>query len=292
MKADFFKRDPAKMEEESKFAHIIDWDLFRIGCQMNKENAIAGSFEFGVIVASEIGKERRNSLELKKVKNVEGVATQHNDAFNDWLKVMRHQATVEGICFIIFLCDEQRPESWGADARDLCIVLHIIKISELKLAIRFCFVPQLVEWFMPKYTKWYHEVKQYGNENAYFVIMLHTVMGIIFQYAERKKHIFGYQTQILGTEAGDMIDSTKRELKEHKYFLMLKKIYSRRYATDAFKDIFATKALESDTSFYTLPTYESDCARLHELQLQNSYMVNTFLCMFNPEIYQQSNVPK
>jgi len=282
MQVDFFKRDPAKMAEESKYSHIMDWDLFRIGCQMNKENQISGSFEFGVIVASEIGKERRNALELKKVKNVEGTATQHIDAFNDWLKTLRHEATVENVCFIIFLCDEQRPESWGADARDLASVLHILKTSELKLAMRFCFMPQLVEWLVPKYMNWYHDVKKWGNENTYFVFILHSIIGVFFQAAERKKNTFGFYTQIYGTEPGDMIDSSNRSLVEHKYYLMPKKIYSRRYATDAFKDIFATKVSNAGTSLYDLPTYESDCATLEELKQQNSYMVNTFLSMYIP----------
>ncbi len=286
MKVNFFKSDPAKMAEESTYSHIMDWDLFRIGCQMCKENAVAGSFEFGVIVASEIGKERRNALELKKVKLSEGVATQHNDAFNDWLKVIRHEATVEGVCFIIFLCDEQRPESWGADARDLCLVLRILKVSDVKLAIRFCFLPQIIEWIFPKYFKWYHKVKKFGNENVYFVVILHTLLGKLFQMAEYKRNTFGYKTQIYGSEMGDEITSTTHQLKEHKYYLMLKKIYARRYSTDCFKDIFAVRALEAGTSLYELPAYTSDCATLDELQQQNSYMVNTFLSMYIPATIQ------
>ena len=46
----------------------------------------------------------------------------------------RHSATVVNYPFIKVFTDEQRPESWGADARDLCDVLNIIETSEQRLA--------------------------------------------------------------------------------------------------------------------------------------------------------------
>ena len=150
-------------------------------------------------------------------------------------------------------------------------------------------MPQLVEWFFLKYFEWYHKVKQYGNENTYFVIVLHTVFGKIFQDCEWKCNTFGYKIQIYGSEMGDMIDSNVKSLEEHKYYLMLKKIYSRRYSTDCFRDIFAQKSLEAGTSLYELPTYRSDCAELDELKQQNSYMVKTFLSMYIPATIEYRN---
>ena len=294
--ADFFKRDPSKLRDESSFSHIIDWDLFRVGCQMNKENAIAGSFEFGVIFASEIGKERQNALELKETKKGSDEANQKNDLFNAWLKYIRHNATIEGQCFVYFLADEQRPESWGADARDLSSVLHILSVSERKLTLHFCFLPVIVEYIQKIYFSWYHKVKECGNENVYIVSFVHLILGKLFQKAEYLTNTFGYYTQVIGSESGTEVSKNNSGvmLEEHKYFLMTKKIYACRYSTDAFKDIFARRTLEAGTSLYEIDTYKSECAILEELARQNSYQSQQFITLYLPSqvrqvIYQNVN---
>ena len=282
--ADFFKRDPAKIKEESSYSHIIDWDLFRVGCQMNKENAIAGSLEFGVVFASEIGKERQNTLELKELKKGSDEANQKNDLFNAWLKYIRHNATIENECFIYFLADEQRPESWGADARDLASVLHIMKISERELTLHFCFLPLIMEYIKKKYFAWYHKVKKYGNENVYIVSLLHLIVGKLYQRAEYLQNVYGYYTQVLGSESGTEASKNKSGefLEEHKYFLMCKKIYSQRYSTDAFQDIFAQRTLDAGTSIYEIDTYKSERAILEELNRQNSYQAQQLISLYIP----------
>ena len=49
----------------------------------------------------------------------------------------RHSATVDNYPFIKVFTDEQRPESWGADARDLCDILYIESNGKTKLAMPF-----------------------------------------------------------------------------------------------------------------------------------------------------------
>ena len=39
--------------------------------------------------------------------------------------MIRHSATVANYPFVKVITDEQRPESWCADARDLCEIVHI-----------------------------------------------------------------------------------------------------------------------------------------------------------------------
>ena len=48
----------------TRFAHILDFDVLRLGKKVIANNPNAGSFEFGVVVITEIGKERANMLEL------------------------------------------------------------------------------------------------------------------------------------------------------------------------------------------------------------------------------------
>ncbi|MEG2540369.1 MAG: hypothetical protein RSB59_01150 [Clostridia bacterium] len=62
---DFF---PKRYRADSKHAHILDFDILRLGKKVIEDNKKNGSFEFGVVVITEIGKERGNNLELKEVK--------------------------------------------------------------------------------------------------------------------------------------------------------------------------------------------------------------------------------
>ena len=98
---------------EGRHAHILDFDVLRLGKKVMENNPKAGSFEFGVVAISEIGKERGNNLELKEVKKGTEETNQKNDLFNAWLKMCRHSATVDNFPFIKVFTDEQRPESWG-----------------------------------------------------------------------------------------------------------------------------------------------------------------------------------
>lgn len=122
---------------EGRHAHILDFDVLRLGKKVIENNPKAGSFEFGVVAISEIGKERGNNLELKEVKKGTEETNQKNDLFNAWLKMCRHSATVDNFPFIKVFTDEQRPESWGADARDLCDIIHIVQSGEQRFALPF-----------------------------------------------------------------------------------------------------------------------------------------------------------
>ena len=81
---DFF---PKHRLECSRHAHILDFDVLRLGKKVLDNNPKAGSFEFGVVAITEIGKERGNNLELKEVKKGAEDTNQKNDLFNSWLKM-------------------------------------------------------------------------------------------------------------------------------------------------------------------------------------------------------------
>ena len=122
---DFFKRDSKLLDSFFRHAHILDFDSLRLGKKVLADNPRKDSFEFGVVVITEVGKERGNSIENAEKKKKDGGANQKNDLFNSWLKMVRHSATVDNYPFVKVITDEQRPESWGAGARDLCDIVHI-----------------------------------------------------------------------------------------------------------------------------------------------------------------------
>ena len=141
---DFF---PKNRRTESRHVHILDFDVLRLGKKVLENNPKAGSFEFGVVAITEIGKERGNNLELKEVKRNTDDTNQKNDLFNSWLKMCRHSATVDNFPFIKVFTDEQRPESWGADARDLADIIYINSCGDMRLSLPLYTIEEMIsEW--------------------------------------------------------------------------------------------------------------------------------------------------
>ena len=84
-------------QRRSRHSHILDFDVLRLGKKVLENNPKVGSFEFGVVAITEIGKERGNNLELREVKKKNDETNQKNDLFNSWLKMCRHSAIAENV---------------------------------------------------------------------------------------------------------------------------------------------------------------------------------------------------
>ena len=64
------------------------------------------------------------------------------------------------------------------------------------------------------------------------------------------------------------------EMDKKKYFLMNKKIYSKRFTTDCFSDYFNDMAKKSKVGLRDYVEYMGEKATVEELKLQNSYFMN------------------
>ena len=69
-------------------------------------------------------------IDLRGVKKDSFECNQLNDLFNTWLKMLRHSATVSNYPFVRVIFDEQRPESLGADLREVCDKVIFIEEKE------------------------------------------------------------------------------------------------------------------------------------------------------------------
>ena len=204
----------------SRFSHILDFDVLRLGRKVIANNKKAGSFEFGVVAITEIGKERGNNLELKEVKKEAKETNQKNDLFNSWLKMCRHSATVDNFPFIKVFCDEQRPESWGADARDLADVITIEKSGEQKLALPFYTIEEMItEWIFNRFISFYYDLRFLRGDNTLLVYLLKKAAAYLFKRNERIYNRYGFSVLNILKEKGTM--EGKKEKK--KKFLHLKK---------------------------------------------------------------------
>jgi len=265
---DFFRDDLPALNRHS---HILDFDVLRLGKKLIENNRNSGSFEFGVVVITEVGKERGNNLELKEVKKSKDETNQKNDLFNSWLKMCRHSATVDNYPFIKVFTDEQRPESWGADARDLADVLTIVSSSEMKLALPcYKLENRLCEWAFRKFRGAYYDMRYRRGDNTLLVHILKTLVSKLFAYNMRIYNQYGYSELKIEKERGTM--DGKADLKT--YYLMSKKIYSSRFSTDCFSDYFNDMSLKTDVGLNDYREYATERASVEELKLQNSYFVN------------------
>ena len=265
-----FLRDSRLIEAYSRHSHILDFDSLRLGRKLVEDNKYADTFEFGVIVLTEIGKERGNNLELIEKKKKDDSTNQKNDLFNYWLKMVRHSATVDNFPFVKVITDEQRPASWGADARDLCDIVTIVENSEQKLAMPFFFVSELLYAFLfGKFEELYYTYRYNRSDNTLPMYLFKAFCAKFFKFYHGKYNLYGYSLSKVRVEAGTQ--DGKKKVK--RYYLANKKIYSKRFSTDCFSDFFTQKSLRSKFGIADLPEYETEKATLEELSSQNSYFI-------------------
>lgn len=272
--SDFFKSDSRLIDSYSRHAHILDFNTLRLGTKVIDNNKNSDGFEFGVIVITEVGKERGNNLELQEKKKNAAEANQKNDLFNSCLKMIRHSATVDNFPFVRIITDEQRPESWGADARDLCEIVHIKDSGDICLAMPFFSLAELLYgWLFGRFTNLYYQYRFVRSDNTLFMYLLKAVTAKIHHYYTGIYNRFGYCTLRVQTESG----TQDGQLSNNKYFIMSKKIYSKRFSTDCFSDFFVEKALRSPIGIDDIQEYATEKATFAELAEQNSYFVNELL---------------
>lgn len=265
---DLFQKDSKLIDAYSRHAHILDFDMLRLGKKVLDYNEKADCFEFGVINITEIGKERGNSIELREIKKSDVVANQKNDLFNTWLKMIRHSATIDNFPFVKVITDDQRAESWGADARDLCELVYIEKCSKMKLAMPMFWLEDLIgNWLLNKFTDKYYNYRFNRGDNTLRMYLYHGLIGKINKYIKGVYNTFGYYKLDASVESGKMDSKPK----DAKYYLMFKKIYSRRFSTDCYSDFFNQKAIRSKLGLDDLREFAGIKATFEELQLENSY---------------------
>ena len=265
---DFFSDNVRK----GRYSHVLDFDVLRLGKKVLENNPKAGSFEFGVVDITEIGKERGNNLELKEVKKSVTETNQKNDLFNSWLKMCRHSATVDNFPFIKVFTDEQRPESWGADSRDLCEIITILSAGEQRLALPFYTIEEMIiEWVYSRFIDLYTDFRYNRGDNTLLVHILKSITARLWKRNVKIYNKYGYSVLSVAKQAGTMDGKIRRK----KYYLCNRKIYSKRFSTDCFSDYFNEMARNSKTGINDYIEYATEKASVSELKEQHSYFINS-----------------
>ena len=281
---DFFKRDARLIDAFSRHSHILDFDMLRLGKRLVEENERSDMFEFGVVTITEIGKERLNALELSDVKKSDKRANQKNDLFNYWLKMARHSATVDGYPFIKVFVDEQRPESWGADARELSEIVHIVARNDKKLAMPFFAIEELIyDFVFSRFVNLYKKYRYLRGDNTLSMYVLKSICTKIHSYYTGIYNRFSYISCDIALEAG--VQDGKMALK--KYYLATKKIYSKRFSTDCFSEFFTEKTLKSTFGLDDLVEFKTEKASFDEMLQENSYFFEDLCKMLKSDKNKQ-----
>ena len=221
-------------------------------------------------MATEIGKERGNAIENIDKKKKDETANPKNDLFNSWLKMVRHSATVDKFPFVRVITDEQRPESWGADCRNLCDIVYIKESGDTKLAMPFFSLAELLyEIIFNKFVDLYYSYRFSRSDNTLAMYFLKNFTAKIQRYYTNIYNRFGYCALRVQVESG----TQDGQISETNYYLAHKKIYSNRFSTDCFSDYFQSKALRSPVGINDLREYATEKATLEELNEQNSYFI-------------------
>ena len=268
--SDFFRRDPRMLEAMSRHAHILDFDVLRVARQLVEDNKLKGSFEFGVVLITEIDKERGNQKMLEGVKKIALETNQKNDGFNFSFMMGRHPATVMHYPFIRVICDAQRDEAWEAAGRQLSNELFIRSTSPVRLAMPFfVFYDMLFDFVKAKFSEFYPAYRYDCASENLIVRWIHSWAHWIIGHGERIRNRFGFMAAEMEMQVG----LKEGETEKVNYYLSTKKVYSRRFSTDCYRAYFENGSIRSQKGLQAYPEYKNTCATLEELHRQNSYFI-------------------
>ncbi|MBQ9098504.1 MAG: hypothetical protein IJY50_03650 [Clostridia bacterium] len=283
---DFFHRDPARIHIEGKYCHILDYDMLRPGRKILKDNPNVGAFEFGVLSVTEIDKERKNMDQLKEVKAREDECNQKNDMFNTWFKMSGQPAMLANRCFMHVFCNAQRVSSWGADGHELCQIMHIEKHKETNTALPLFWIEECI---LGAYVKWWRGVwnesrLRWGN-NHLITWLGQGIQAVLTRYLLRRRNLYGYYQQNIlcetTTVANVQAGKESKDVEEKKYFIMFKKAYAERYATDYFKAFAELQTARCKVGLNDIPTYRDKYASVPEMKKAHSFLNRDLFTYYN-----------
>ncbi|MCL2630809.1 MAG: hypothetical protein FWD49_04725 [Firmicutes bacterium] len=267
---DFFRRKTATSQRLSRYAHIMDFDMLRLGTKILKYNKKRNVFEFGIITWTEGGKDRGNMLETKDKDRKDKNANQLNDLINLQIKMIGHSAMVDNFCFVWFVMDEQRAMSVGADLREVCELVHIRERSEPRLTLKLCAAEELLcDVVVEKFKRSNEEYRFVRSDNTLFMHIFTVLASKLYGYRKKIYNRFSYEELIFEHERG----SQDGKRMKRKYYIIPQKIYRNRFATDCFRDYFNERALTSKLGLQDLETFSSSRAELSELRKEGSYFI-------------------
>ena len=262
-------------DREGEFSHVINFDSLRLGKKYKdkpEDREKRPFFDFGIIVVTEAGKERGNQLDTRGQKRDDDYINQLNDLFNDFIKLIRHRCTVDYFPYAMVFFDDQRPESLGADCRELAYINQIAGSSDVKLAMPFFWVEELLhEWLFPKYSAFNEEYNFFSGKKNLLYYLYTKMIAKLHNYYVRTYNRYGYYTLMIEQQSGKM---DGKIINKH-YHLSRKKDLADVFATDCYGEYLAN--IEYQPGIDSLPYYNSVVPTCEEYNYQNSHLIENKL---------------
>lgn len=262
-------------EREGEYTHVINFDSLRLGRKYDEGEEFDRErpfYDFGIIVVTEAGKERGNQLDTRGQKKDDENVNQLNDLFNDFIKLIRHRCTVDYFPYAMVFFDDQRPESLGADCRELAYINQIAGSSELKLSMPFFWIEELIhEWVYPRYADYNEEYNFYSGKATLRYYVYTKFVSLIHIFYIRTYNRYGYYALTINQQSGKM----DGEPVEKFYYLSKKKVYSDTFATDCYGEYLCDDV--SKAGIDNLPYYANVVPSREEYDYQRSHLVENKL---------------
>lgn len=255
----------------SNFSHIIDYNNFRPLKKVDNRLEWSSSIDIGVFLNDEIGKERLNKNELEDVKKNDSIANQKNDGLNVSLKLARHQSTIDHYPFFKWIGAEQRSQSVPADYRELNdVILNMSSEMKEKNCYPMYFI---IDWFLSLIEgilmNSFLEFRHNRDDLTLLFQLTKNILSWVIKTRKYFDHKYGVKVVYF-----DVLDGSEKHIGDKKYYLIKQKIYSSRFATDAYAGINEKRYSSSSFGLNDIETYECEKASEDEFKKQNSYLMN------------------
>lgn len=135
----------------------------------------------------------------------------------------------------------------------------------------------ILRWFLSKFNGKYYQMRFERGDIPLSMYLYHNLAAKLNQYHKGIYNTFGYYKMNLQIEKGTLDGN----IKDATYFLMTKKIYSRRFSTDCFKEVFINRALKNKIGLNDIIEFKSEKATFEEMMLENSYFFNDLINIKN-----------
>ena len=273
---DFFSEEA----QPSAYSHILDEDGMRLGKVFDESGPYKNGLEIGIVNIMEVAKDRGNQHTRTGGKNAEE-CNQNNDLFELDVKMRGHAATVDNYTFFRMFMDDQRPDSLGADNKDLCDTVMIKKMSDARIVMPgFAFEEAAFLIATKIFDKVYYHFRNLRGDNTLFLYLAKKAYGVLFRHFER---VFNRYSVYAGTVRVTNEMSDERITDKGKYYICTYKVYNNRFATDGIREFYNRKALRSDTGLNDFPQYKGLYPSCEEMQSAHSFFYKQVFEAFGVE---------
>ncbi|MBQ8352209.1 MAG: hypothetical protein IJY34_00280 [Clostridia bacterium] len=269
-KGDMISLMARESHKNSQYSFITNYDAFRPGKKFNASNTLVDAVEYGIGTGEEFAKERKNRITRGAGGTKEFYATQDNDGFELDAKVRGQVSLVDNKDYWVWLFDDQREGSLGADNKDLATIFFIKGVAQEHLLIPFF---ELEEVFYAIFKKIYDKIEDFFSvrkgSNTLLHYLIKRICEPINKYFDRIHKRYGASRVRLKVKDG----GDGEELGEEFFWLLHCEVYNGIYPSDSCKSFYNFRFARSSKGMEDFPTYASKDPTLEEKLQQNSYFV-------------------